>query len=66
VEGGQLIVCEAFRKWWDADASQNLLVALLESNGFTVQSTSGASPTDSDEVFQYVVCQKAYDTIKIQ
>ena len=65
VDGGQLIVCEAFRKWWDAHKNENTLVNLLRSSGCVVERTYGASPADGDEVFQYIVCRKPMHVVSM-
>ena len=57
-DGGQLIVCEAFRKWWDAEKNENTLINLIKEAGFTLERTFGATPNDGNEVFQYIVCIK--------
>lgn len=59
VDGGQLIVCESFRKWWDAEKNENMLVKMVEDAGFVVESTFGTAPNDGNEVFQYVICRKS-------
>ena len=65
VDGGQLIVCEAFRKWWDAEKNENSLVKLLEDCGCVVEKTYGATPEEGDEVFQYIVCRKPMDIVSL-
>lgn len=58
-QGGSLVVCESFRRWWDAGAKTNTLQQLLCSHGFVIQTAHGASPTDdTTDVFQYFVCVK--------
>lgn len=64
-DGGQMIVCEAFRKWWDADKNENILTKLLESCGCVIESTTGSTPDEGNEVFQYIICRKPSEVVHI-
>lgn len=57
--GGSLVVCESFRRWWDADTKTNTLQALLCGAGFVIQCERGTKPDDdTTDVFQYFSCVK--------
>jgi len=58
IEGGQLIIVEAFRGWYDEDSNTNELMGLVDKTDFEVVSRNGTLPNETDDVFQYIILRK--------
>ena len=63
VEGGQLILVEAFRGWYNPETKTNVLLALL--NDFEIVQEHGTTPDGSDDVFQYIILRKPVSSLKL-
>jgi hypothetical protein len=61
VEGGQLIICESFNRWF-TDGTNTLIQCISEA-GFQIKKEIGTALESSDEVFQYIVCMKPIEEI---
>ena len=59
-EGGQLILCESFNRWWK-DGKNTLLEAVKEA-GFEITKEIGTEPKGKD-IWQYIVCMKPVEKI---
>ena len=63
-EGGQLIVCESFNRWWKDET--NTLIESLKQVGFVIRHEDGTAPdNESDEVFQYIIAMKPVQELRM-
>ncbi len=64
-QGGKIIVCEPFNRWWDVQRQSNKLLELFKEQGWDLSYSSGAELDEEDchKIFFYAIFAK--DTMKL-
>ena len=63
-QGGKIIVCEPFKRWWDTEKESNTLLQLFEEQGWDLSHSHGAE-LDEDGCHKISLAIFAKDTMKI-